>query len=76
MIPNINCIFDRSKAYIFQVDPNFDHNKNGNLDIVADSLFGSLNGNRCRTIHWLNNEGNLNISTTYLNFNRNTYKSV
>ncbi|MEY3678353.1 MAG: hypothetical protein RI924_494 [Bacteroidota bacterium] len=35
----------------------FDYDKDGDLDVVADGLFGDLNGNKGRRIWWKYNEG-------------------
>lgn len=39
----------------------FDYDKDGDIDIVADGLFGSLNGSNGRKIYWKNNEGKFSI---------------
>ncbi len=38
----------------------FDFDKDGDIDIVADGLFGTLNGSKGRKIYWRNDEGKFN----------------
>ncbi len=35
----------------------FDYDKDGDIDIVGDGLFGDLNGTKGSVIYWKNNEG-------------------
>ena len=35
----------------------FDYDKDGDIDVVADGLFGDLNGNKGRRIYWRNDSG-------------------
>ena len=35
----------------------FDYDKDGDIDVVADGLFGDLNGTKGRKIYWKNTEG-------------------
>ena len=39
----------------------FDYDKDGDLDVVADGLFGDLNGSKGRVIYWKNTEGKFSI---------------
>lgn len=38
----------------------FDYDYDGDVDVVADGLFGVLNGNKGRKIYWKNNNGKFN----------------
>lgn len=39
----------------------FDYDKDGDLDVVADGLFGDLNGSKGRVIYWKNTEGKFSV---------------
>ena len=38
----------------------FDYDYDGDVDVVADGLFGVLNGNKGRKVYWKNNNGKFN----------------
>jgi 6-phosphogluconate dehydrogenase (decarboxylating) len=39
----------------------FDYDKDGDIDVVADGLFGDLNGTKGRKIYWKNTEGKFSV---------------
>lgn len=67
-INNINGFVEDTKSYFDVTDEEgknawikwirlFDYDQDGDIDVVADGLFGDLNGSKGRRIYWRNDSG-------------------